>query len=157
MRVNDRTDYNRLQIKIETDGSIKPKEVLETSLSIMLEQIHAILNLSFDAKLFEKGDELRALAGATYENQEEVVSKIKPIAPMREIAGDDLAEMLKTRVENLDFSTRTLNALSESNVRTLGGLARKTMEDLVDIPGLGPKSIEEIKTVLARYELELKD
>ena len=70
---------------------------------------------------------------------------------------EDFVDILKTRIDNLDLSTRTLNALNAANVRTLGGLARKKMEDLLEIEGIGGKGITEIKKVLSKFGLNLKD
>jgi DNA-directed RNA polymerase subunit alpha len=63
---------------------------------------------------------------------------------------------LKTRVETLDLSVRTANALSNANIRTVGGLAKKKEKDLTDIEGLGSKGIQEIKKVLSNYGITLK-
>ena len=64
--------------------------------------------------------------------------------------------MLKTRIEDINLSARTLNALSQVSIRTLGGLARKKEEDLLNIPGLGEKGISEIKRALSNYGILLK-
>ena len=70
--------------------------------------------------------------------------------------GNEFTDILKTRIDTLDFSTRTLNALSGANIRTIGGVARKKKEDLLEIEGIGEKGIQEIKKVLAQYNLTLK-
>jgi DNA-directed RNA polymerase subunit alpha len=69
----------------------------------------------------------------------------------------DFADVLKTRTDGLDLSTRTLNALTSANIRTLGGLARKKREDLLEIEGIGEKGITEIKKVLNKFGLNLKE
>nr|MBP7805296.1 DNA-directed RNA polymerase subunit alpha [Candidatus Paceibacterota bacterium] len=61
-----------------------------------------------------------------------------------------------TRIDTLDFSTRTLNALTDAGIRTLGGLARKKKEDLLEIEGMGEKGIQEIKRILSNYGITLK-
>ena len=66
------------------------------------------------------------------------------------------AEFLKTRVETLDLSARTINALANGNIRTVGGLARKKEKDLEDIEGMGAKGIQEIKKVLSNFGITLK-
>jgi DNA-directed RNA polymerase subunit alpha len=66
------------------------------------------------------------------------------------------AEFLKTRIETLDLSARTINALSSGNIRTVGGLARKKEADLDEIEGLGSKGIQEIKKVLSNFGITLK-
>ena len=69
---------------------------------------------------------------------------------------DDISEVLKTRIDTLDLSGRILNALTEAGIRTLGGLARKKKEDLLEIEGMGEKGIQEIKRVLTKHGITLK-
>ena len=63
---------------------------------------------------------------------------------------------MKTRIEGLDLSARTVNALSAANIRTVGGLAKKKEKDLSDIEGLGAKGINEIKKALSNFGITLK-
>lgn len=135
MRVGNRTDFNRLRIFIETDGIITPREALEKSIEIMINQLKAIVGF--------KEEELPL---HRTEKAEEVASKQPSIDP----------ELLKTRIETLDLSARTINALTSANIRTLGGLARKREEDILDIDGLGNKGIQEIKKLLSEYGINLK-
>jgi len=139
MRVGDKTNHNRLRISIETDGTISPRESLEKSIAIMIEQLNAIL----DFKPAPKKEV------AAVEEQEE--------APKAEGgAAEDQTEILKTRIDNLNLSTRTLNALESANIRTIGGIAKKKKEDLLKIEGIGDKGIQEIKRILSNYGITLK-
>ena len=136
MRVGDRTDFNKLRVSIETDGSITPNETLEKSIFIMIEQLKAIIG--FEDKVEEK-----------------------KVEEKKEVEGEDDdkevdSEFLKTRIETLDLSVRTVNALSNANIRTIGGLARKREEDLLEIDGLGSKGIQEIKKSLSNFGITLK-
>jgi len=63
---------------------------------------------------------------------------------------------LKTRIETLNLSSRTINALETANIRTVGGLARKKEEDILDIEGMGSKGLQEIKKVLGDHGIILK-
>jgi DNA-directed RNA polymerase subunit alpha len=65
-------------------------------------------------------------------------------------------EFLKTRIENLNLAARTQNALAGANIRTVGGLVRKTEEDLMAIDGLGEKGVQEIKRALSNFGVTLK-
>jgi DNA-directed RNA polymerase subunit alpha len=141
MRVGDRTNYNRLRMTIETDGSISPREALEQSIKIMLEQFRAILDLKEVAEM--KPVELEPIA------EEEI-----PESSL--VSKEDLTEVLKTRIDSLQFSTRTLNALSDAGIRTVGGLIQKTEEGLLDLDGFGEKGLNEVKEVLTNYGLSLK-
>jgi len=132
MRVGDRTDFNKLKLFIETDGTITPKEALEESILIMISQLKAVVGFK-EPEVIVK------------EKKEEV-----------DDSKETDSEFLKTRIETLDLSARTINALSNGNIRTVGGLARKKEKDLDDIEGLGLKGIQEIKKVLSNFGITLK-
>lgn len=135
MRVGERTDHNRLRVFIETDGTISPRESLEKSVMIMINQLKSIVGFTEDDASAE-GDSVH-----TGSKDEKV---------------DLDQEFLKTRIETLDLSTRTANALAAANIRTVGGLARKKEEDLLEIDGMGEKGIEEIKQLLREHGISLK-
>jgi DNA-directed RNA polymerase subunit alpha len=137
MRVGDRTDFNRLRIILETDGSISPKEALEKSVNIMIEQLKAITG-------FEEREE--ATEEELGENESDYRNENSKLD----------SEFLKTRIESIELSARTLNALSGANIRTVGGLARKKEKDILEIEGLGAKGVAEIKRVLADHGITLK-
>lgn len=107
MRVGERTDYNRLRVFIETDGTLTPREALENSIEIMIHQLKAIIG--FQDALQKRTEE------AHEDESDHAVEEVESID----------ADVLKTRIETLDFSTRTLSALENANIRTLGGLVRK--------------------------------
>ena len=60
------------------------------------------------------------------------------------------------KVEDLKFSTRTLNALLNNNIKTLGVILRKSEESIMELEGMGDKGIKEIKKKLKKLGLELK-
>ncbi len=135
MRVGNRTDFNRLKIFIETDGIITPREALEKSIEIMINQLRSIVG---------------------FKEEDYALPVKEEVASPRESKSMVDPELLKTRIETLDLSQRTINALTTANIRTLGGLARKREEDILDIDGLGNKGIQEIKKMLAGYGVNLK-
>lgn len=137
MRVGDRTDYNRLRISIESDGTIAPRAALEQAIEIMITQLKAIVGF--------REEELPEAPDAVSESINQAAHNI-----------EQTAEVMKTRVEDLELSARTTSALEKANIRTVGGLARKKEEDLMEIDGLGPKAIQEIKRALANFGIILK-
>ena len=139
MRVGDRTDFNRLRITIETDGSITPNESLTKSINIMIEQLSAITGFK-DTDMMDSDESFKS------EVQNENATGTSKV---------DL-EFLKTRIEDLNLGARTLNALSSANIRTLGGLARKKEKDILEVEGLGAKGVAEIKRVLGEHGITLK-
>lgn len=139
MRVGDRTDYNRLRVFIETDGTLTPREALENSIEIMIHQLKAIIGFQDTFATAEA-----ATAGAD-----------EMSAPEQDDTAD--IDALKTRIETLDLSTRTQNALENANIRTLGGLVRKKKDDILALDGMGPKGLEEIETLLASMNMAFKE
>lgn len=135
MRVGDRTDFNRLRISIETDGTLAPRAALEQSIEIMITQLKSVVGF-----------------------REEEIPEAAPAAASDEatLTPDNAAEVMKTRVEDLELSSRTISALEKANIRTVGGLARKKEEDLLEIEGMGPKAIQEVKRALANFGIILK-
>ncbi|MFT7327908.1 MAG: DNA-directed RNA polymerase subunit alpha [Crocinitomicaceae bacterium] len=147
MRVGDRTDYNLLRINLETDGSISAKDALEQALGIMIAQFKSILDL----KIVE---ERQVVEEETPED--EGIVRVESV-PEEVIDGEERVELLKTRIDTLDFSLRTEKALNEASIRTLGGLVQKTGDDLLVLDGFGQKSLEEVEETLITFKLTLKD
>jgi len=131
MRVGDRTDYNRLRITIETDGTYTAKEALEKSIEIMIHQLKAVIGFQED----------HAETAPIPEVAEEVVD------------AEPDPEVLKTRIETLDLPARTLQALEEASIRTIGGLVRKQKDDILALDGIGPKGVDEIEALLTDMKL----
>ena len=136
MRVGDRTDYNRLRMVVETDGTLSPREAFENAIEIMIHQMKAIIG--FQEQVEEKKTEEK--------NTEHSTS---------EVAVDP--DVLKTRIETLDLSNRTLAALEEANIRTVGGLVRKKKEDILALDGIGPKGVDEIVELLEKMSVSLTE
>ncbi len=145
MRVGDRTDYNRLRLNIETDGSVSPKEVFLVSVETMISQLRS----------------MQAFGGVAYVPAEEASFKtvnIDNVATGKEAEGDDENQDANTKikVDDLPLSARTVNALIMAGIKTVAGLLRKTEDDILDLEGIGAKGVDEIKLVLSNLNLELK-
>jgi DNA-directed RNA polymerase subunit alpha len=146
MRVGDRTDFNRLRITIETDGTIAPGEALEKSIALMIHQLKAIVGFKEEEIVEKKGADLKS----------DKNDKDAEDASKSENRPESDSELMKTRIEVMGMSSRTIKALSNVNIRTLGGLARKKESDIMDIDGLGAKGMQEIKKLLAEHGIILK-
>lgn len=138
MRVGDRTDFNRLKMTIETDGTITPRAALEQSIDIMIHQLKAIVGFKEE----------------TLAPVEKV--EVKKTAPREEAPLQGDMEILKMRVEELGLTPRVYAVIDEAGIRTLGGLVRKREEDLLAIQGLGQKGVQEIKKVLHDKGISLR-
>lgn len=136
MRVGDRTDHNRLRISIETDGTVTPHEVLEDAIHTMITQLQSVVG--FRAEVIE------------------MPKDVTPVAIAETSDSLDVTDASKVKIEDLGLSTRTENALVAAAIRTAGGLARKSEEDLLSTDGLGEKGINEIKKALSDLGLMLK-
>jgi DNA-directed RNA polymerase subunit alpha len=132
MRVGERTDFNRIKMEVETDGSISPEDAFIRSSEILNEQFDVFLGM-------ERPEEEKKQV----QKEEE-----------KEVKQDD--EPGKIKIEDLKLSTRTINALKEGGVKSLGSLAKKSEASLLELEGMGDKGIGEIKKILKKYGLELK-
>jgi len=144
MRIGDRTDYNRLKITVETDGTLTSREALERSIEIMIMQLKAIVGFK-EEELIPEEMHFTPEEGSDSAMKDEEGGE----------SGMD-QEFLKTRIESLDLSARTQNALAAANIRTVGGLVRKKEEDLLGLDGLGEKGIQEIKRAMSNFGVTLK-
>lgn len=135
MRIGDRTDYNRLRLFVETDGTVTPREAMENSIEIMIHQLRAITGFK--------------------ESVEETPKEIEKSEVTTEPSIDP--DVLKTRIENLELSARTLSTLEVASIRTVGGLVRKTKDDILSLDGIGPKGLDEIVSLLEKMNLTLAE
>ncbi len=134
MRVGDRTDYNRLRIMLETDGTYEPRQALEKAIEIMVHQLKAVIGFQESSHTTQPVAEVAAVETSTQPDQ----------------------EVLKTRIETLDLTSRTLHALEEASIRTVGGLVRKRKDDILALDGIGLKGLQEIEELLAKMHLTLE-
>ncbi len=134
MRVGDRTDFNRLRILIETNGTITPREALENSIEIMIHQLKAVIGFQEEESAVSSS-EFEGLAGGETEKAKDVS---------------------KTKVEDLTLSNRIITALTDAGIKTVAGLSKKTASALKELDGVGDKAIEEIEVALKAYGTSLK-
>ena len=139
MRVGDRTDFNRLRIIIETDGTLAPREALERAIETMIHQLKAVIG-------FKEEEIVEISQTATADRS---VSREEKMAPMD-------SEMLKTRITEMKLPQRVEMALDNASIRTVGGLVRKREDDLLAIEGLGQKGLQDIKRALSNLGLTLR-
>lgn len=137
MRVGDRTDFNRLRILIETDGTISAREALEKSIETMIHQLRAVVGF--------KEEEV---------SEEQVIEEVDAVLRRDDKSQD--SEILKTRITELNLPQRVEQALDNASIRTVGGLVRKREDDLLAIEGLGQKGLQDIKRALSNLGLTLR-
>ena len=140
MRVGDRTDFNRLRILIETDGTIAPREALERAIETMIHQLKAVVGV-------KEEDTGEAEAGSRSTKSKDGGKDDKPALD---------SEVLKTRITELKLPQRVEDALDNVSIRTVGGLVRKREDDLLSIEGLGQKGLQDIKRALSNLGLTLR-
>lgn len=139
MRVGDRTDFNRLRILIETDGTLAPREALESAITTMIHQLKAVVG-------FKEEEAQESAPAASSDTRMGLPEKVQPMD----------AEILKTRITELNMPQRVEMALDNASIRTVGGLVRKREDDLLAIEGLGQKGLQDIKRALSNLGLTLR-
>lgn len=129
-RVEQKTDYEKLLLEIETDGSVHPKDALKEAAKILI--YHFML--FSDEKITLDSDEKMA----NEEFDEEVLH---------------MRQLLKTKLVDLDLSVRALNCLKAAEVETLGDLVKFNKNDLLKFRNFGKKSLTELDELLETMSL----
>lgn len=129
-RVEQKTDYEKLIVEIQTDGSVHPKEALKEAAKILI--YHFML--FSDEKITLDSDE----KFANEEFDEEVLH---------------MRQLLKTKLVDLDLSVRALNCLKAAEVDTLGDLVKFNKNDLLKFRNFGKKSLTELEELLTSMSL----
>ncbi len=129
-RVEQKTDFEKLILEIQTDGSIHPKEALKEAAKILI--YHFML--FSDEKITLEADE----KSAQEEFDEEVLH---------------MRQLLKTKLVDLDLSVRALNCLKAAEVDTLGDLVKFNKNDLLKFRNFGKKSLTELDELLESMNL----
>jgi DNA-directed RNA polymerase subunit alpha len=125
-RVGQTTDYDRLIIEVETNGSVTPDEALSTAAKILSDQLALFVNFSGRAEV------------------EAPVEEAKPFANW------DIP------VDELDLSVRSYNCLKRAGITKISELLQKTEDEIMNMRNLGKKSVDEIKEKLAERNLSLR-
>ncbi|MEO1056130.1 MAG: DNA-directed RNA polymerase subunit alpha [Actinomycetota bacterium] len=128
-RVEQSTNYDRLVIEVETDGSISPSDALASAGATLRSLVDLVATMSDEPKGLELGEVVDAT-----------------------VSSPDL----DLPIEDLDLSERPNNCLKRAQVNTVGELLTKTEDDLLNITNFGQKSLDEVKAKLDERGLSLR-
>ena len=126
-RVGQITDFDKLVMDIETNGTIKPEDTVAFAARILQEQLAVFINFK--------------------EPESETVSEVKSDLPF--------SRHLLRKVDELELSVRSANCLKNDNIIYIGDLVQRTEADMLRTPNFGRKSLNEIKEVLTNMGLHL--
>jgi DNA-directed RNA polymerase subunit alpha len=129
-RVGHQTDYDKLTIEIETDGSLKPENAMAYAAKILKDQLTIFINF----------DEEKAEPEIAIDTSRDV----EPLNPF-----------LDKPVEDLELSVRSANCLKNADINFIGDLAQKTDQEMLKTKNFGRKSLNEIKALLSEMDLTL--
>jgi DNA-directed RNA polymerase subunit alpha len=140
-RVGQRTDFDKLTLDVETDGSKEPEEALAEAAEILISRL----------SIFTEADRVDALRGAPEVNGE-FAGEVDDAGGARRADGMD--EIL---IEELELGVRSYNCLKRAGVQTVGELLQRSESELAAIPNFGSKSIEEVRETLHARGLSLRE
>jgi len=129
-RVGQVTDFDRLVLEVNTNGSINPDDAISLAAKIMVEHLELFINLT---------------------------DEIEDVEIMVEVEEEEKDKILDTTIEELELSVRSSNCLKRAGINTVEELVDKTEDDLMKVRNLGKKSLQEIKDKLDELELDLKE
>lgn len=127
-RVGQQTDFEKLVLEIETDGSIAPDDALAQAAVILRDHIQLFLSFNIDT-----------------EAQEELLEKDSEFARIRKI--------LQMSVDELELSVRSHNCLKAANIRTIADLVRREEPELLKFRNFGRKSLAELTEIIEQFGL----
>jgi len=125
-RVGQRTNYDKLIMEVETDGSLTPEEGIGMAARIIRDQLAVFVDFEALAEEAEQTD-----------------------------SSEGLEELLRQPIDHLDLSVRSMNCLKSDNVFYVGDLVMRSEQQMLRTPNFGRKSLTEIKLVLDNMGLEL--
>jgi DNA-directed RNA polymerase subunit alpha len=131
-RVEHTLNYDRLIMEIWTDGSISPKDALIKSAKILRSSLEIFIDDAVESKKIVM-DKISEINGPTVENK-----------------------IFDQLIDDMNLSTRTLNSLKNSGIKTIGDLVEISEEDILNFDNLGKRSFEEIKNKLKELNLTLR-
>ena len=134
MRVGKRTDFDKLFLEVETDGTIEPTEAFDMAAKILSNQFLALLG----------------------EISNDVPEEVEVVAEESVKVEEKTEDVLKMKIEDLGVGSRTINSLTSAKIKTVAGLVKKSKEALLEIDGMGNKGVDEIVSALEKLGLELK-
>ncbi|MEJ7656164.1 MAG: DNA-directed RNA polymerase subunit alpha [Thermoleophilaceae bacterium] len=139
-RVGQRTDFDKLTLDVETDGSKEPEEALAEAAEILISRL----------SIFTEADRVEALRGG---GAGEPGGELTPAdgAPPR---ADGMDEIL---IEELELGVRSYNCLKRAGIQTVGELLQRSESELAAIPNFGSKSIDEVRETLRARGLSLRE
>jgi DNA-directed RNA polymerase subunit alpha len=137
-RVGQRTDFDKLRLEVETDGSVEPGAALREAAEILIKSL----------AIFTTADRVDELTG-------EGAAAVDGARAEQPVPGsaDGLDEIL---IEELELGVRSYNCLKRAGIQTVGELVRKSDSELNAIPNFGRKSIEEVQETLRARGLSLR-
>jgi DNA-directed RNA polymerase subunit alpha len=135
-RVGQRTDFDKLRLEVETDGSIEPGSALREAAEILIKTM----------AIFTDADRVEELT--TRDGGDGAEAALAPAAPSE---GDDRL------IEELEIGVRAYNCLKRAGIQTVGDLVQRSESELNAIPNFGKRSTEEVKESLHALGLGLRD
>jgi DNA-directed RNA polymerase subunit alpha len=143
-RVGQRTDYDKLTLDIETDGSKDPQEALREAAEILISHLAIFTDEDRIEEL--RGAMPGVLDGGAAGQPAGVAAAARPASGMDEIL-----------IEELELGVRSYNCLKRAGIQTVGDLVGKSEGELAAIPNFGKKSIDEVVETLQARGLDLRD
>src|SRR5690606_25381278 len=123
VRVGQRTDYEKVILEVETDGSVNPKEALTIAGKILKDHIEKFITEKINEPFVQEDGEVDA-------------EKLR------------VASLLRTSIEELNLSVRAYNCLKSANILTIGELVSKEEAELLKFRNFGKKSLAELQEVV---------
>ena len=156
MRVGKRTDFEKLILTVETDGTITPDEALKKVNATLVSQFSQLTTLQ-NIKEVDKGKPIISEEEVSVKKEELAEVEEEMVKTTKKSLKIDGANVLDLPIQKLKIPARTSNSLIEQNFKSIGDLAVLSEEEILQIEGMGEKGLRDIKKSLGNYGLVLEN
>ncbi len=139
-RIGQELDYDKLNLTVETDGTVSPEDAVAYAARILQDQLSVFVHFSGDVSV---------------ESPRIGMAAVSMGGPVDETDTNQLNRFLLKKVDELELSVRSANCLKNDNIIYIGDLVQKTEAEMLRTPNFGRKSLNEIKEVLSSMGLRL--
>ena len=163
MRVGEMTNYDKLTLELETDGSVTPEEAFKQVTRLLVDHFNLFSEPVRPISEIEEESKIKEAENKTEKSDKEAEKEIekketnKKEAIKAKESAEEKIDISKQPIEELKLSLRTENVLKNGKIKSIGNLAKKTEENLNGLEGMGAKGIKEIKKSLGKLGLVLKE
>ena len=156
IRVGTRTDFNKLILEIETDGTISPKDAFIQASDLLINQFSVFANpKKVKSPVIEQHKKPKKRTTANDKAKQR--KKTKKSQKQKKNAKVNMRDLASKTIDDLNIDPRIIKTLHKARIKSISNLAKKSEEYLLGLDDLGPKSVKLIRRELGKFGVILRE